>query len=113
MNKLTVLALAAGLVLLAPAPAHAQVDPAVLGLGAQVYSDSCGRCHNARPASERTDKEWMAIVAHMRARANLSKTRADAVLAFLQATNAPEVTAVVSPPPPPQEIPTKPRGSER
>ena len=64
--------------------------PALIGQGAQVYSTTCARCHNARPGSERTDREWVAIVAHMRARANLSKTQAAGVLAFLQATNVPE-----------------------
>jgi hypothetical protein len=35
----------------------------------------------------------MAIVAHMRARANFTKSQAAAVLAFLQATNLPETGA--------------------
>ncbi len=100
MNKMSAVALAMGLALLVPAPAESQQDPALIGQGAQVYADTCGRCHNARPGSERTDREWMAIVAHMRARANLSKSSAAAVLAFLQATNVPE--GVAAPPTYPQ-----------
>ncbi len=79
-----------GLAILFPLRAEAQQDPALLTRGAEVYLETCGRCHNVRPASERTDREWVAIVLHMRARANLSKTQADAVLAFLQATNVAE-----------------------
>jgi len=58
--------------------------------GAQVYAATCGRCHNPRAGTERTDAEWIPIVAHMRARANLTKRQAEAVLVFLQATNLPE-----------------------
>ena len=93
MNKLSAFSLAAGLTLLLPVQAQSQADPALIGQGAQVYSTTCARCHNVRPSSERTDREWMAIVAHMRARANMSKSHAAAVLAFLQATNLPETGA--------------------
>ena len=67
-----------------------QQDPALVGEGALVYSTSCGRCHNARPSTERTDAAWAVIVGHMRVRANLTKAQAQAVLAYLQATNLPE-----------------------
>ena len=90
MYKMTALALATGITLFIPVDAASQQDPVLVGQGAMVYSNTCGRCHNARPGSERTDREWIAIVAHMRARANLSKSSAGAVLAFLQATNVPE-----------------------
>jgi len=89
----------AAAVLFAPALATAQQDPQMIALGAQVYSDTCGRCHNARSASERTDREWVTIVAHMRARANLSRTQAASVLAFLQATNVPEGAMAPTPVP--------------
>lgn len=65
-------------------------DPSLIPEGAQVYGDFCASCHNARASSERTDLEWVAIVLHMRARANFTKREAAAVLAFLQATNLPE-----------------------
>lgn len=65
-------------------------DPTLIPEGAQVYGDFCASCHNARASSERTDLEWVAIVLHMRARANFTKREAAAVLAFLQATNLPE-----------------------
>lgn len=78
------------LTLLAPLALEAQQDPQKIGEGAQVYATTCARCHNARSGTERTDLEWVAIVAHMRARANMTKSQADVVLAFLQATNMPE-----------------------
>lgn len=65
-------------------------DPTLIPEGAQVYGDFCASCHNARASSERTDLEWVAIVLHMRARANFTRREATAVLAFLQATNLPE-----------------------
>lgn len=89
MHRWIPLAVASASVMFAE-PAASQQDPALMAQGAQVYLSTCGRCHNARPASERTDREWMAIIAHMRARANLSRSNALAVLAFLTATNVPE-----------------------
>lgn len=83
---------AAVFTLLLPATVSAQ-DPMAIAEGAQVYLNSCSRCHNARASSERTDAEWLAIVLHMRARANFTKSQAGAVLAFLQATNLPEATS--------------------
>lgn len=81
---------ALGLMVLLPMAAEGQQDPEKIGEGAQVYAANCARCHNARSGTERTDAEWVPIVAHMRARGNLTKSQAEAVLAFLQATNLPE-----------------------
>lgn len=71
-----------------PAGASGQIGPEA-AQGAQVWASNCTRCHNARPSAERTDVEWMVIVNHMRARANLTKSQARMVTAFLQATNLP------------------------
>ncbi len=76
---------------LSPMGLEAQQDPAKIGEGAQVYAANCARCHNARSGTEHPDLAWVAIVGHMRARANLTKTQAQSVLAFLQATNLPPV----------------------
>lgn len=93
MMKNRALGLIATLLVLVPAAVGAQQDPLAIAEGAQVYANNCARCHQARPGSERTDLEWIAIVAHMRARANFTKSQAAAVLAFLQATNLPETGA--------------------
>lgn len=78
---------AALLLLSAPAEARAQES------GVQLWGRTCSRCHNARPVGERTDREWAIIVNHMRARANLMKSDARAILDFLQAANGPETVA--------------------
>lgn len=62
--------------------------------GAELWGRTCTRCHNARAPNERTDREWTTIVQHMRARANLTRSEAGAILEFLQAANAPEAGAV-------------------
>jgi mono/diheme cytochrome c family protein len=69
-----------------PAVAGAQQGSAVAE-GAKVYGNTCGGCHNARSPLERTDRQWVTIINHMRVRGNLTGGQARAVLAFLQATN--------------------------
>lgn len=71
--------------LLAPS-ALAQQGGAV-ARGAEVYGAMCGRCHNARSPLERSDRDWVTIVNHMRVRANMTGEQVRNVLAFLQATN--------------------------
>lgn len=85
---------AAGALLALPGRGEAQSaeEMARVAEGATVYGQQCTRCHNARSPMERNDREWITIVAHMRARANLTRTQARAVAAFLKATNAPEFT---------------------
>lgn len=114
------LALGVGLALAAPAAAQEPSDPgevpaqaSLIAKGAQVYANQCGRCHNMRSSTERTDAEWKVIVSHMRTRGNMTKSEAEWVKAFLQATNrdASPGGAVGAPtradevPPPPQEAP--------
>lgn len=55
--------------------------------GARVYGNVCGNCHNARSPLERSDRDWVTIVTHMRVRANMTGKQVRDVLAFLQATN--------------------------
>lgn len=73
---------------LSAAPLSAQSQStALMAEGAQIYGRQCVRCHNARSPMERTDREWLTIVNHMRARANLTRAEARALVFFLQATN--------------------------
>ncbi len=69
-----------------PVDAQAQQSSAIAE-GARVYGNTCGSCHNARSPLERTDRQWVTIVNHMRVRGNLTGRHARAVLAFLQGTN--------------------------
>lgn len=55
--------------------------------GAEVYSRQCQRCHVPRGLGERDDRDWIIIMQHMQARANLTRDRARAALAFLLASN--------------------------
>lgn len=60
---------------------------ALVQRGAEVYSRQCQRCHVPRSPGERGDREWIIIMQHMQARANLTRDRARAALAFLLASN--------------------------
>ena len=65
-------------------------DPSLIGKGAGLWASNCTRCHNARSPMERNDRSWVTVVNHMRARANLTKSEARAITAYLQAVNTPE-----------------------
>lgn len=100
---ITTLALGVGLALARPAaalpsanmeePDTTATEASLIAQGAKVYAAQCGRCHNMRSSAERTDAQWEVIVSHMRARANLTRSEAEAVKAFLQATNVDRPTA--------------------
>lgn len=79
-------AVLAAATLLWPEGASAQ-EASRVAEGGRLYGQTCGRCHNPRPSTERTDREWRTVMGHMRARANLSRSDARAILAFLRATN--------------------------
>ena len=78
-----------------PGPVPAETTNLVAE-GAMLYAANCGRCHNMRSSTERTDAQWRVIVSHMRTRANLTRSEAEALRAFLQATNADAGTATSS-----------------
>ncbi len=52
--------------------------------GAQLWPQSCGACHKARPGGERSPSEWETIMMHMRVRANLPGQHARAILHYLK-----------------------------
>lgn len=66
---------------------QATPDAALVARGAQIYGTNCARCHNLRSPTEYNDLNWRTIMAQMRARANLTRDQARAVLAFVQMTN--------------------------
>jgi len=55
--------------------------------GAEIWGDTCNRCHNYRDPGSYSDAQWNVAVMHMRVRAKLSGADAKAVLKFLQASN--------------------------
>lgn len=96
--------LAVLIVLMSTVPSQAQSpksDAKLMAQGARVWAQNCMRCHNARSSFERNDRDWTTIVAHMRARANLTRREAHAVAAFLRSSNAPEASPSPAPAAPP------------
>lgn len=71
-----------------------------LAEGARTYGRVCGSCHNARSPLERSDRDWVTIINHMRVRGNMTGDQARNVLAFLQATNEDPGSVTVLPAPP-------------
>lgn len=55
--------------------------------GAQLWSESCMRCHNARSPSWYSDADWEVTMQHMRVRANLTAEEQKKILEFLQSGN--------------------------
>jgi mono/diheme cytochrome c family protein len=51
--------------------------------GATLWRETCSHCHNLRSAQEFTAQQWPIIVSHMRTRADLSKSEAEAIAAYL------------------------------
>ncbi len=76
-----------GLVVLAAASTASQAEERPQKGGAQLWSESCARCHNMRSPSAHSDKEWSVIAHHMRVRANLTAEEHKAILKFLKSGN--------------------------
>ncbi len=83
-----VLTSAISLLLISP-QARADEEVVDLARGATLYSQNCGRCHNARGASEFSDVYWPLIITHMRVIAGLPGEQARSIEAFLRASNNP------------------------
>jgi mono/diheme cytochrome c family protein len=84
-------ALAAVVLMLGAAPCWAETTAAekehreLFRLGARLWPEYCGSCHNPRPGGERSPAEWDVIMLHMRVRANLPAHSAAAILEYLRA----------------------------
>jgi len=61
-------------------------DPELIAKGAKLYSENCGRCHNPRPASDYSKKEWSVVMPHMREKAHMTGKESLAVEAFIAST---------------------------
>jgi mono/diheme cytochrome c family protein len=55
--------------------------------GGELWSRTCGQCHNLRPPSEYSDAQWAVAVHHMRVRVPLTGQEQREILEFLQASN--------------------------
>jgi hypothetical protein len=54
---------------------------------AQLWSETCIRCHFLRPPDSHSDEEWEIIMLQMRFMANLSQEQHDKILKFLKSAN--------------------------
>lgn len=55
--------------------------------GAQLWGETCNRCHLAPSPSDYNDTDWDTIGLHMQIRANLPKEDIDKIIEFLKSAN--------------------------
>lgn len=55
--------------------------------GAQLWGETCNRCHLAPSPAAYNDSDWATISLHMRIRANLSEQEISKIKEFLQSAN--------------------------
>jgi hypothetical protein len=53
---------------------------------AQLWAENCQRCHNARPASWYSEREWEVAMHHMFVRGYLTRHEHDSVMEFFRAS---------------------------
>jgi len=87
MNIVTKIALGAlTLLFIGTSPVSAQEETTDLANGAQLWADTCMRCHNVRPPSDLTMRAWSFSMNHMRVRAGLTGEETRDILAFIRAS---------------------------
>ena len=75
--------------------APAETSPAMLSVAgekpkapakgrAQIWAETCNRCHNTRSPDSYSGKEWAIVMTHMRVRGYLTGDDQRAILEFLQ-----------------------------
>lgn len=79
-----------------PTPVAANTPPAMLSDDgtkpnappakgrAQIWAETCNRCHNTRSPDSYSGKEWAVVMTHMRVRGYLTGEDQRAILEFLQ-----------------------------
>lgn len=90
---LIILASAMALLLFAAVQSNAEEQI----IGAKVYSDNCGRCHQPRAPSEYSDQSWDIIIHHMHVRGYLTSAETKAVTKYLQQNNFRRAAAIFAP----------------
>ncbi|NDP22120.1 MAG: cytochrome c [Paludibacter sp.] len=55
--------------------------------GAQLWGESCVRCHNIASPATFSDVQWDVAVKHMEFRAQLTKEEAEKIVEFLKSAN--------------------------
>lgn len=69
----------AGAAAFSPLPSYAAAEEAKAGVpapsvarGKKVWTQNCARCHEMRDPKDLTDREWPAVIRHMRVRGGLT-----------------------------------------
>ena len=83
-HRMALLGFAAALITVGCAGSTVQQQVGELDQGTRIWTEMCTRCHNRRAAPEFTAEQWPIIVNHMRTRADLTKSEAQAVASFLR-----------------------------
>lgn len=52
--------------------------------GNQLWSENCGRCHNAPSSAEYSNGQWEVLCNHMRVKAGLTETEVNKIVEFLK-----------------------------
>ncbi|MBK5210308.1 MAG: hypothetical protein JJE44_12525 [Flavobacteriaceae bacterium] len=55
--------------------------------GAQLWGETCIRCHSTPSPASFNDTDWSSIELHMKVRANLTKEQSDKIFEFLKSAN--------------------------
>lgn len=55
--------------------------------GAQLWAESCIRCHNTASPATFSDVQWDVAMRHMQLRAQLTEVEANKILEFIQSAN--------------------------
>lgn len=55
--------------------------------GAQLWSESCVRCHYAPSPTDYSDQQWELIGTHMQVRALITQSEKDKIVEFLKSAN--------------------------
>jgi len=55
--------------------------------GAQLWGETCIRCHNTPSPASFNDTDWRTIELHMKVRANLPKAQSDKIFEFIRSVN--------------------------
>ena len=64
-----------------------KTEPTALSRGrAQMWAENCNRCHNARPASWYSQREWAATMHHMQVRGYLTGEETRGITEFFRAS---------------------------
>ena len=56
-------------------------------VGAQIWGETCIRCHNTPSPASYNDTDWETIGLHMKVRANLTEEQAKKVFEFIKSAN--------------------------